>query len=92
MLKVDAGAFSLAPNLRVIALAKEFGIEYASLDGVIPREAINPVTLNAVDGLVRKMLRRTIDSWDTVSVAPGDSPTLRIVTGSSALAFITMAA
>ena len=34
----------------------------------------------------------TIDSWDTVSVAPGDSPTLRIVTGSSALAFITMAA
>ena len=33
-----------------------------------------------------------LDSWDTVAVAPGDRPTLRIDMGSSALAFIVMAA
>ena len=33
-----------------------------------------------------------LDSWDTVSLAPGDSATLRIATGSSALALITAAA
>ncbi|GAC1496996.1 MAG: hypothetical protein NVS1B6_02450 [Steroidobacteraceae bacterium] len=33
-----------------------------------------------------------LDSWDTFSVAPGDTPTLRIATDSSAVALITMAA
>ena len=33
-----------------------------------------------------------LDSWDTFAVASGDRPTLRIVTGSSALALIVMAA
>ena len=33
-----------------------------------------------------------LDSWDTVAVAPGDRPTLRIDIGSLALAFIVMAA
>ena len=32
-----------------------------------------------------------LDSWDTVAVPPGESPTLRIAMGSSALAFLVLA-
>ena len=32
-----------------------------------------------------------LDSWDTIAVPPGDSPTLRVGTGSSALALIVIA-